>query len=771
MSQESSSSRTASRAATLSGNELAELLGAIAEAQDFETASGFLLEQLAEAASSKRVIMFALATDCRELRDVRSLALGQSRRADPLVVPVNIEGHPLVRCALGLEIVACPSASTQSLDVPFESWFAVPFPQLPFRGCPGSRPLGIPSEEHIGFEVIPRPPGASSGLMGLAPFGAIMVESTDGAALRDRPMIEAVANAAQLAGPILSRMHSLEFLHRTTERVDDQRSLLASIVDALPDPIVITDASNSVIVQNQRAEHLLSPQEGDSEGRRRAVEINNLLFSSFLSKSVLTGGLPQSARDLNLVDPDEGTDLLFEVLAHPLAATHGRDTSVLSVLRDVTDLKRASNELQRQFVRQRITEAEATRERDRLNMILNNVGDPILVSDSQSKLIMMNPQAERLFDLPVEAPEDRQIAQRVRGNDTRFATFISDFTISPSLFRREQLGLAQPASGAALPVEVLSGKIMNERGEPMAIVSVLHDLTKQVENERLLEELKAASGDLEDRVRMATAHLEAQNVKLQWQSSELEKAYRLKSEFLANMSHELRTPINALIGYTALMLDRIYGELTPKQEEGLLRVQASSQHLLALINDILDLAKIEAGRMPVHLESASFRATVAEVIAQIEPLVRKKSLEFRYEIASDIPAMHTDRTKLKQIVLNLLSNAVKFTHKGQVTLTASLVEEHIEIVVRDTGIGIKPEFLDLIFEEFRQVDQSRTREYGGTGLGLSITRKLVALLGGAIGAESEYGRGTTFQVTLPVHSEPLTAEEHIARAAIGAARP
>jgi signal transduction histidine kinase len=308
---------------------------------------------------------------------------------------------------------------------------------------------------------------------------------------------------------------------------------------------------------------------------------------------------------------------------------------------------------------------------------------------------------------------------------------------------------------------------MNERGEPMAIVSVLHDLTKQVENERLYQELKKFSAELEDRIRLATADLEAQNLKLQWQSSELEKAYRLKSEFLANMSHELRAPINALIGYTALMLDRIYGDLTPKQEEGLQRIQASSQHLLALINDILDLAKIEAGKMPVHLEPTQLRPTIGEVAGQVEPLVRKKSLEFRLTIADDVPVMLTDRTKLKQIVLNLLSNAVKFTHRGHVAIDARRAGDTVEIRVSDTGIGIRPEHLDVIFEEFRQVDQSRTREYGGTGLGLSITRKLVSLLGGSIRAESEYGKGTTFCVALPVRSELLTAEEQIARAAIG----
>src|SRR6185437_15201325 len=140
-----------------------------------------------------------------------------------------------------------------------------------------------------------------------------------------------------------------------------------------------------------------------------------------------------------------------------------------------------------------------------------------------------------------------------------------------------------------------------------------------------------------------------------------EKANRLKSEFLASMSHELRTPINALIGYASLMLDRIYGDLTPRQEEGLNRIQGAAQHLLALINDILDLAKIEAGKMPLHLDDVSLNEVMLEVTQQIEPMVRKKQLDFVIDVSGDCPVIHTDRTKVKQVLLNLLSNAVKFT--------------------------------------------------------------------------------------------------------------
>jgi signal transduction histidine kinase len=201
------------------------------------------------------------------------------------------------------------------------------------------------------------------------------------------------------------------------------------------------------------------------------------------------------------------------------------------------------------------------------------------------------------------------------------------------------------------------------------------------------------------------------------------------------------------------MLDRIYGDVTDKQEEGLVRIQAAAHHLLALINDILDLAKIEAGRMPLHLDSVPLQDIVREINVQIEPLVKKKGLTYRWEVPSVPLVLYTDRTKIKQILLNLLSNAVKFTHTGGITLSAGAEGEIVRIDVADTGIGIRQEDLESIWEDFRQVDQSRTREFGGTGLGLSITRKLVSALGGRVSLRSEYGVGSTFTVFLQLRSE------------------
>jgi len=348
----------------------------------------------------------------------------------------------------------------------------------------------------------------------------------------------------------------------------------------------------------------------------------------------------------------------------------------------------------------------------------------------------------------------------VRGNDTKFTSFISEFALLDDVARRERMSLLHPRSGLELPVEVVSGKVRNERGEPIAIVSVLHDLTKQVENERLYEALKRLNSELEGRVREATADLAEQNARLQWQSQEVERANKLKSEFLASMSHELRTPINALIGYSALLLDGVLGELNNKQRDALSRGRLAAEHLLALINDILDLAKIEAGKMPLHLEDVPLREVTLEVSQQVEPMVRKKQLDFVMDVAPDCPMIYSDRTKIKQVLLNLLSNAVKFTNKGGVSIGARGAPGGVRIDVVDTGIGIRQSDLQAIWEDFRQVDQSRTREFGGTGLGLSITRKLLERLGGSVTVHSTYGEGSTFSVYLPLRAPTSGSSEY-----------
>jgi signal transduction histidine kinase len=237
---------------------------------------------------------------------------------------------------------------------------------------------------------------------------------------------------------------------------------------------------------------------------------------------------------------------------------------------------------------------------------------------------------------------------------------------------------------------------------------------------------------------------------IQEKSRQLEIASRHKSEFLANMSHELRTPLNAIIGFTRIVMRRSQEQLDPKQYENLEKILASAHNLLALINAILDLSKVEAGRVEVVAADVPLAPVLEHCLRTVEPLVKADGVTLLREFDGALPRMHVDEEKLRQIVINLLSNAAKFTSHGSIRLRAEAANGSVAIAVADTGIGIPADKLGVIFEEFEQVDASSTRVYGGTGLGLTIARRLARLMGGDIHAQSAPGRGSTFTLTLPL---------------------
>ncbi|MBI3062495.1 MAG: GAF domain-containing protein, partial [Deltaproteobacteria bacterium] len=237
---------------------------------------------------------------------------------------------------------------------------------------------------------------------------------------------------------------------------------------------------------------------------------------------------------------------------------------------------------------------------------------------------------------------------------------------------------------------------------------------------------------------------------IQEKNEQLEAASRHKSQFLANVSHELRTPLNSIIGFTRLVLRKTEGQIADLQRENLQKVLISSEHLLNLINGLLDLSKIEAGRMEVFAETFKLDEIIRVATSTVEPMLKDGRVRLVTEVAPGIPPLKTDRDKLKQALLNLLSNAVKFTQKGEIKVSAWQENGTLKLTVADTGIGMKKEALDYIFEEFRQADMSSTRRYGGTGLGLAIVKRFINLMGGDIGVESEVGKGSKFTVTIPM---------------------
>lgn len=288
-----------------------------------------------------------------------------------------------------------------------------------------------------------------------------------------------------------------------------------------------------------------------------------------------------------------------------------------------------------------------------------------------------------------------------------------------------------------------SRKIISD--EDFAILgSFVNRTAMAIQNAKLHSEILELNLNLEKKVEERTQELKMTNVKLK-------KADQMKSEFLANMSHELRTPLNAIIGFAEVLRDGLVGGLNEDQKASVIDIHGSGKHLLQMINDILDLSKVEAGKMVLQPEEFSLAAAIDDIHSIVRDMVNKKHLILQTNIPDDLPYIHADSVKFKQIMYNLLSNAVKFTPEGgSVTIDASLKDDVFLISVTDTGIGIEPANHETIFDEFKQLDSSRSRQYEGTGLGLSLTKKLVELHEGRIWVESEgLGKGSRFSFTLP----------------------
>ena len=250
------------------------------------------------------------------------------------------------------------------------------------------------------------------------------------------------------------------------------------------------------------------------------------------------------------------------------------------------------------------------------------------------------------------------------------------------------------------------------------------------------------------------AAIAIENVRLfdeiQDKSRQLEVASQHKSQFLANMSHELRTPLNAILGYTELMADGIYGELPEKTMGVLKRLESNGRHLLGLINDVLDLSKIEAGQLVLDLSDYSLEDIAQTVRSTLEPLAADKKLAFKVEVAPKLPAGHGDGRRLTQVLINLVGNAIKFTDAGEVVIKGTQSDGSFHLSVRDTGPGISAADQAKLFQEFQQADNAITRKKGGTGLGLAISKRIIEMHGGKIWVESQVGQGSTFAFTVPV---------------------
>jgi signal transduction histidine kinase len=279
------------------------------------------------------------------------------------------------------------------------------------------------------------------------------------------------------------------------------------------------------------------------------------------------------------------------------------------------------------------------------------------------------------------------------------------------------------------------------------IVSLFESLALKRQVDLRTRELQRSNHEMEERIIRRTAELASA-------MEQAQEADRIKTAFLATMSHELRTPLNSIIGFTGILLQELAGSLNDEQKKQLRMVQTSSRHLLSLINDVLDISKIEAGQMNILKAPFDLFQSMEKLVKSVTPFAEKKGIDLTLDCPPDIGTIFTDQRHLEQVTLNLLNNAIKFTESGEVRMACRREGDNGVIAVTDTGIGMKPEEMKRLFLPFQQIDTGLTRKYEGTGLGLSISRRLVELMGGDITVESDFGKGSTFTITIPVKGEP-----------------
>ena len=528
--------------------------------------------------------------------------------------------------------------------------------------------------------------------------------------------IDFLARFAELIGLAAASALRSERLRAAVGKLQRERQWVESIMKSVADPIVLTNLDNEILLQNRRAEELFSGSENAGEGKRRALEMNDLLFSAYLSSAAFsTTDVLQ--RDITLVDPLEGSDLHFEVISTPALNAHGERIGLVSIFRDVTDLREANEELARNFQKLQQAEAEARRERDRLDLIIEHVGHPVAVCDAGGNFILFNHRAELLFQQ--SAAPSAAAPSAVRANSVKLTSFISALASASETDRQAEIELIDPATGQSLPMEITAGEVIDAKGQVTAVVSILHDLTeiRELERRRVEQQL--------------------------FESEKLAAVGRLA----ASIAHEVNNPLEAIKNSLYLMQSN---QDTAKNTRFLDIARKETERVSHIIRQMLGFARRsgEVGQVEVN-------QLLEETLVLVDKKMRQSGIRIVRELDPQLPQVRARADQLRQVFLNLILNAQQSITGGGVIRIATArndeqsLQPSISIQISDTGVGIGVEDLARIFEPFFSTRKK------GTGLGLWVTQDIVRQHGGRIEVTSERGHGTTFNIILLVASPTL----------------
>jgi len=478
------------------------------------------------------------------------------------------------------------------------------------------------------------------------------------------------------------------------------------LLESTPDAIVMVNVTGCIVLVNSQAESVFGHSRSDLLGQPIEILLPQRFRTAHLFHRGSFFNQPRTrtmGAGLELYGlRSTGEEFPVEISLSPLRTPEG--TLVMSAIRDITDRKKAEQ---------------------KFRALLESAPDAMVIVNRDGEIVLINSQTERLFGYSRAELLGQRIEVLVPARyQSRHSLHRTSYFGSPKVRAMgaglELYGLRK--NGTEFPVEISLSPLETEEG--VLISSAIRDATDRKQFEESLQQ-----------------------------------ASRMKSEFLANMSHELRTPLNGIIGFAELLVDEKVGPLSATQKEFLTDILSSGQHLLQLINDVLDLAKVEAGKMDVYPESVGLRQLIDEVRALVSPLAGRKNMDIRIDVAPELAVVTLDAQRFKQVLLNLLSNAVKFTDDhGRVDVTVGPESPgRLKLEVRDTGIGIAEADLCKLFREFQQLDSGSARRYEGTGLGLALTKKIVEVQHGSIEVASVVGVGSTFTVILPLGPDPAHA--------------